>query len=386
MAKTGNLLFRGGTVIDPARNIHGQRDVLIRGNSFVDIMPGEDVEAEETVDATGSLVMPGLIDNHLHCFYGGTELGLVPDPSLLPMGITCAVDQGSSGIANCDSFMQTVVNGSQMRIFCTVNVSPTGIITERYPENLDPKNYSLERLRELFQRYPERLVGLKVRQGREMVGELGLSPLKAAVELGNELGCRVTVHAADAPGDVADLVSILRAGDVLCHCYHGKGSTIIDRNAKVRSEVRAARANGVIFDTADARIHHSYPVIEAALADGFFPDVISTDLTRASLFGNMVFGLPAVMSKYLSLGLSLPQVVKACTATPAGLIGMAGKLGTLAAGAFADVAIFRLTEKAFLFKNRMGESFRGSKLLIPQMTILNGKIMFRQIDFFQAGG
>jgi len=73
----------------------------------------------------------------------------------------------------------------------------------------------------------------------------------------------------------------------------------------------------VLFDTADARIHHSFPVIRAALADGFFPDVISTDLTRSSLFGNMVFGLPAIMSKYISLGLPLQEVIKACTATPA---------------------------------------------------------------------
>jgi predicted amidohydrolase len=136
-----------------------------------------------------------------------------------------------------------------------------------------------------------------------------------------------------------------------------------------------------MFDTADARIHHSFPVIKAALADGFYPDVISTDITRASLFGNMVFGLPAVMSKYLSLGLGLEDVIKACTATPAGLIGMSGKLGTLAPGAFADVAIFELTGKSFLFKNRLGETFEGTKLLIPKMTILNGKIMFKQIDF-----
>jgi dihydroorotase len=325
--------------------------------------------------------MPGLIDNHVHCFSGGSELGFVPDPSLLPLGVTAAVDQGSTGIANCDNFMQTIVNHSQVRVFCNINVSPTGIATERYPENLDPQNYSVERLQELFDRYPGRVVGLKVREGREMVGDFGLEPLRAAIELADTLGCRVTVHAADPPEDMAVLVSLLRPGDVCCHCYHGKGSTILDEDGKVRQEIRKARKSGVFFDTADARIHHSYPVIKAALSDGFCPDVISTDVTRASLFGNMVFGLRAVMSKYLSLGLGLEDVVRACTVTPAGLIGMSGKLGTLAPGAFADVAIFELAEKAFLFKNRLGETFRGTKLLIPKLTILNGKIMFKQIDF-----
>ena len=377
----GNLLIRGGTVIDPARNFFGKRDILIRGNTFVDLMPGEETEGEEIIEAAGCLVMPGLIDNHTHCFFGGTELGFVPDPSLLPMGVTTAVDQGSAGIANCDSFIQTVVNHSQVRVFCNINVSPTGIITERYPENLDPQNYSLERLKELFQQYAGRIAGLKVRQGQEMVGDLGLTPLRAAINLASKLDCRVTVHTANPPGDIAELISLLRPGDVFCHCYHGRGSTILDQNGKVRKEVRMARKNGVVFDTADARIHHSYPVIKAALADGFFPDIISTDVTRASLFGDMVFGLPAIMSKYLSLGLSLQDVVKACTATPAGLLGMSGKLGTLAPGAFADAAIFQLTDTPFLFKNRLGETFLGNQLLIPKVTILNGKTVFRQINF-----
>ncbi|MDR3592484.1 MAG: metallo-dependent hydrolase [Negativicutes bacterium] len=381
MTLKGSLLIRGGTVVDPARDFVGRGDVLICGNTCMEVAAGETADAEEIVEADGCLVMPGLIDNHTHCFYGGSELGFLPDPSLLPMGVTAAVDQGSAGIANCDSFMQTVVNHSQVRVFCNLHVSPTGLVTERYSENVDPQYYGLERLRELFRQYAGRIVGLKVRQGQEMVGEFGLAPLKAAVQLAGELGCRVTVHTANPPGDVAELVALLRPGDVFCHCFHGRGSTILDENGKVRQEVRAARENGVLFDTADARIHHSYPVIKAALADGFFPDIISTDLTRASLFGNMVFGLPAVMSKYLSLGLPLPEVVRACTAAPAELLGLSGKLGTLATGAFADVAIFQLTDTPFRYTNRMGETFCGNQLLVPKMTILNGKIMFRQIDF-----
>ena len=382
MTKKGTLLIRGGMVVDPARNLLAEGDVLIQGNSFVDLAAGEKAEAEDIVEAAGCLVMPGLIDHHVHCYAGGTELGFVPDPSLLPLGVTTAVDQGSTGIANCESFIQTIMNHSQVRLFCYVHVSPAGIVTERHNENVDPQNFSLERLKELFQQYPGRLVGLKVRAGQEMLGAFGLAPLKTAVEFATALNCRVTVHSANPPGEMGEILSLLRPGDVCCHFYHGRGSTILDENGKVRPEVRKARARGVIFDTADARIHHSYPIIQAALADGFCPDVISTDLTRASLFGNMVFGLPAVMSKYLSLGLGLPEVVRACTTSPASLIGMSGKLGTLAPGALADVAIFELKDKPFFYKNRMGETFRGSKLLIPKMTILNGKIMFRQIDFW----
>ena len=99
------------------------------------------------------------------------------------------------------------------------------------------------------------------------------------------------------------------------------------------------------------------------------------------LFGNMVFGLPAVMSKYLSLGMTLPDVVAACTQAPADLIGMQGRVGSLAPGAFADVAIFELTDKEFPFQNLLGETFCGNQLLLPKLTILNGRVVFRQIDF-----
>ncbi|SDE89145.1 metallo-dependent hydrolase [Sporomusa acidovorans] len=377
----GNLLIKGGTVIDPARNFVGKSDVLIQENQFVEITPDVPVEVEEVINAAGYLVTPGLIDNHTHIFYGATESGFVPDVALLPMGVTTAVDAGSSGTSNCHTFMRTVVNQSQMRIFCTLNVSPAGQVTERYPENLDPRNYDLGMLKELFAQYNSQVTGLKIRCGEEVVKEFGLDTLKAAVNLAEALECRLTVHTTNPPGNITEIASQMRPGDIFCHCYHGKGSTIIDAEGKVKRGIWEARRRGVLFDTADARVNHSYPVIQAALAEKFAPDIISTDLTQASLFGNMVFGLPAVMSRYLSLGVELPAVIKACTSTPAEINGMKGRLGTLAPGAIADVAIFQLTDKEFLFKNRLGETFSGNKLLVPKLTILNGKIVFRQIDF-----
>lgn len=381
VAQQGDLLIRGGYVIDPARNVFGKSDILITGNSIAPVGPDEKTEAQEIIDADGYLVTPGLIDHHTHIFHGSTDSGFVPDLSLLPMGVTTAVDAGSPGTANCETFMKTVVNQSRMRIFCNLLVSPAGQATEHYPENVDPQHYDVRRMHELFDKYAGRITGLKIRMGEEVVGKLGLAPLKETIRLADSLKCRVIVHTTNPPCDSADIASMMRPGDIFCHCYHGKGSTIIGPNGKVKQEIWQARSRGVLFDTADARVNHSYSVIKAALADDFGPDVISTDLTEASLFGNMVFGLPVVMSKYVSLGLSLPDVVKACTATPAEIIGMKGKIGTLAPGAFADVALFELTDKPFLYKNRMGETFRGNKLLVPKLTVLNGKIVFRQIDF-----
>jgi predicted amidohydrolase len=122
-------------------------------------------------------------------------------------------------------------------------------------------------------------------------------------------------------------------------------------------------------------------VARKALAQGFFPDVISSDITARTVFGDFVFSLPYVMMKYLNLGMELERVVAACTSVPAKLLGLSGKIGTLAPGAFADVAVFRQVEKPVTIIDKFGDGITGQKWLIPQLTILDGKIAYRQIDF-----
>ena len=87
------------------------------------------------------------------------------------------------------------------------------------------------------------------------------------------------------------------------------------------------------------------------------------------------------MSKYLDLGLGLDQVIAAATAAPARQLGKAGQLGTLVPGAFADVAVLKLVNQRVRYLDAKGEAFIGNTLLVPQMTVLDGRIAYRQIDF-----
>jgi predicted amidohydrolase len=87
------------------------------------------------------------------------------------------------------------------------------------------------------------------------------------------------------------------------------------------------------------------------------------------------------MMKYLNMGMKLEAVVAACTSTPARLIGMKGKLGTLSPGAIADVAVFRLGKKKLEVKDIHGNSITGENMLVPQMTVFDGRIVYRQMDF-----
>ncbi|MDR3531391.1 MAG: amidohydrolase family protein [Rhodopila sp.] len=375
-----DLLIRSGTIVDPARNVEAPGDVVILGNRIVVPPDGAVVRAARVIEAEGCLVTPGLIDHHAHVFGGGTALSVLPD-LMLPMGVTTVVDAGSSGIDAFEVFRRVSVEGSRVRVLCQLNVSSAGQITEAHPESLDPAHFERRRIAALAARYPELIRGLKIRCGAEVVGRFGLEPLRAALEVAEEVGLPLVVHTTNPPCDMDELAAMLRPGDVLCHCFHGKGSTMINAEGHAKPKVREARARGVLFDTADARTNHSYPVIRAALADGFRPDIISTDLTISSLFGNMVFGLPVVLSRYLEHGMTLAEVVGAATAAPARALGLGGTLGTLGEGAAADVAVFALRERAIRMTNLAGEEMTVRHHLVPQMTVSGGEIVYRQVDF-----
>jgi predicted amidohydrolase len=376
-----DILIRGGTVVDPARGLLGQGDVFIRGDKIIELAAGEEARAEEIVDATGCLVTPGLIDNHTHIFYGGSASGYPPEATLLPMGVTTAIDAGSTGVDTCEAFIRSVVPQSRLRIFCLLNVSSEGLTTHLHTEDLDPEHFDSERLAYFLGKFPDVIKGLKVRSQTELVGRFGMTALARALEIADALRCPLTVHTTNPPCDMGDLALMMRPGDTVCHVFHGKGNTIIDASRHVKGKVREARGKGVLFDTANGRNNHSYPVTKAAVADGFLPDIISTDMINASAFGNIVFGLPFVMSQYLALGVPLLELVRACTATPAATLDLAGKIGTLAPGATADVAVFMVRRKERRVRNLLDESMVLPELLVPQMTILDGRIVFRQVDF-----
>jgi dihydroorotase len=376
------LLIKNGTVVDPGRGVMGRSDVVVLGQRIVDAGQGnQPIEADQVIDAEGCLVVPGLIDFHAHLFSGGTEIGIEPDLGLLPQGVTTAVDAGSAGVANFEGFAASVISRSVVRIKAYLNVCPVGLVSIRYSENVDPRHYDAERTAELLAKHRGSLLGLKVRQSRAIVGDLGLAPLKASLKIAGDLHCPVVVHTTDAPAGMDEIAGLLRPGDVFCHVFHGTGNTILDGSGKILPGMAEARRRGVLFDVARGRTHFVYPVAQAALGQGFPPDVIGTDITCMAIYRMPLFGLPRVMSEWISLGMPLPEVVTACTATPARLLGMEGEIGTLRPGACADIAVFKQQERSETFVDAQGTAFKGKTLLVPQLTVRAGTVVFRYAGF-----
>ena len=165
-----------------------------------------------------------MIDFHSHVFADGTEIGIEPDLSFIPQGVTTAVDAGSTGIANFECFKKDVIQRSKMRIKAFVNLCPAGLATMKYHEYVEPSCWDVGRLRDVLTEHHDILLGLKIRISKEIVGDLGINVLKQAVNVAEKLGTRLAVHVTNPPEAMETVVKLLRPEDVLAHCYHGTGS------------------------------------------------------------------------------------------------------------------------------------------------------------------
>lgn len=366
-------------MIDPAAGTDEIRDVYIREGRIVPTCGAADCSPDRIVDVHGCIVTPGLIDYHAHVFHTGSTIAIEPD-ALLAQGTTTVVDAGTAGCANFELFQASVIDCSTIRIKAYLNVYDRGQEDAALLENFDPALYDREGMATLAAERPG-ILGLKLRLSRGIVpDERAEEILRACVELADELEARtgrplrLSVHATDCPLSAGELAAMLRPGDIFCHCFQGKSHSILTEDGGIDLGVLKARERGVVFDAANGRGNFSLFVARGALRAGFLPDVISSDLTVSTFRGSShVRSLPHVLSKYLALGLSLPEVLRRCTEIPAKLLGMEGEIGTLRPGARADVAVFRLEDRIWEQEDFCGERIRCEQLLVPQMTFCGGK-------------
>jgi len=376
------LIIRNGTVLDPANGVSKTADVAVAEGRIAGVGDYAGVEARQVVDAAGCIVTPGLIDHHCH-LYPLAGIGLPAEAVCFRSGVTTAVDAGSTG---CDTFAKYVsfIRRSKLRIRAYLNVCSIGLDSlPKKMEDVDPAHFDEGAIRETFAEYGDMLCGLKLRTSREVVGELGYAPLKKMVELAEKLGVPVMVHCTNPPGTIPELLCYLRRGDVMTHMYMNKGLTLLDDRGFVCREAYEARNRGVLFEAADAREHFSFEVSEPAIKAGFYPDVIATDLTAFSMnLRPTAFSMTNQIAKYTQLGIPFETVIDCCTRRPAEMMGLAGEIGTLSAGACADVAVFRKEESAIAFGDRPygnpdGEQRPCAWRLRTMLTVKSGEMVYR---------
>jgi len=377
-----DIIIKNGRVVDPYRNVDYVEHLCIKNGKIIYTGLSEEYSAKETIDAKGCVIFPGLIDFHTHIGWRGSEIGLAPDLFLLPNGVTAAVDAGTFGTCNYETMAHTIIPGSMVTIKSFLNITPTGIITEQQMENTNAKVFDRERLKWLLEEYGHQILGLKIRIGSMISDELGMKPLEDTIIIAEELGVPVCVHVADPKEPYDDILKVLRKGDIICHCFQHQGKhSILDEKEKILASAWEARKRGIMFDCAPGIVKKSLKVIRNAIAQGFYPDLIGTDIVSFTVYRPELFSLPLVMSDYMAAGMPLGEIVRAVTETPAKLMNLSGKAGTIQVGANADIAIMKIKEYNRAIRDIAGEEMQAHKLLVPQMTIKSGKIVYRNIEF-----
>ena len=377
-----DLVITGGEVLDPSQSLRAKRDVGIRWGvveAVQESIPAE--RALKSIDATGKLVLPGLVDLHCHVYPYGSAIGIPADELVPFQGTTTVVSAGDAGVNNLAAMRRFIVAQTRVRMYAFVHIANNGLsgfpIAELY--NID--NAQVEACAMALAENPDFLIGVKVRMSENIIFKHGVEPLKRGIQACEMCGwpARMMVHigGVETKELMSDILNLLRPGDVLTHAYSGfpnmSGAfTNIVQDGKLLPAALAAKQRGVIFDVGHGGGSFDFTVAEVAIPAGCSPDTISSDIHVFS--GNtpgMPF-LPNVMSKFMAMGFSLEQVVSMATIAPARIINRAPKIGTLQQGAPGDVSIMELVEGPVTFVDTRNNKRDGKAYLKPVQTVVNG--------------
>jgi dihydroorotase len=375
VAQNYDLVLKGGRVLDERNGVDAVLDVAVKAGRIAAVGKDLAARASSVEDVGGAIVAPGLIDIHTHVYHKATSLSVDPGFIARRSATTTLVDAGSAGAGNYDGFRDYVMAHSSYRIFAFLNISFPGIfgfdkgvtIGEATLRHMLPVDRCVAKI----EANRDRIVGVKVRIGGPVTGEFGLGALELALEAANAVGLPLMTHIGTAPPSYADVVSKLRPGDILTHCFRPAPNSALGPDGKVLRAVREARERGVLFDIAHGMGAFGYETTEGALQDGFPPDLISSDVHVIAVEGPG-FDLLHTMSKLLNCGLALPEVVGMSSSRSA-LAIRRPELGHLGVGAPADITVLRQVDSNYVFEDVVGAKRQGSTLLQPVSVYLAGK-------------
>src|SRR5213594_2255804 len=372
-----DLLLKGGTVIDPAQNVRGTFDVAVQNGKIAGV--AANIPASETrrvIHVPGKTVTAGLIDLHTHVFDGVAANGVHPDIAGVHAGVTTVVDAGSSGCATFSAFPRHILPNCATEVIPFLHICQTGLATN--PDIIAESSINLDDTVKVATAHKGLIVGIKARMVSPALEIMGMEMPRLARRAAREAGIKLMVHIGDTakrydPKIIHPLLSMLEPVDILTHYFTPNPGGVLDANGKLVPEAREAAGRGVWFDTAHGRMNFSFDVGRRIIDQGLLPHCISTDLTVPGRL-NTVHSMTEMMTRFLGLGFTLPQVVTMCTANPAKAIGAGQRLGSLIAGRQADISILELRDGDWMVYDVLGAGLRVSKAVVPFLTVKRGRV------------
>jgi dihydroorotase len=371
-----DLVLRGGRVVDPSQKLDAVADVAFAGGKVA--MVGNALKTDPTTevrDVSGHIVTPGLIDLHTHVYWGGTSLGIDAEEFCRTSGVTTAIDTGSAGPGNFAGFRKHVIEPSQVRILAYLHISHAGIYGYSHRvmvgESEEIRLMNPIDAVQVADANRDLIVGIKVRVGRNSSGTSGIVPLQMALEVASEVGMPLMAHIDHPPPSYEEVVSLLRPGDVLTHAFRPFPNAPVSAQGTVKKVVLEARERGVHFDIGHGKGSFAFKTARAMLANGFYPDTISSDVHILCINGP-AFDQVTTMSKFLCMGMPLSEVVKASTVNAAMALRRP-ELGSLKPGSVGDATLLSIREGKFDYVDVVGEHMTGERKIVSEGVVIGGR-------------
>ncbi len=378
-----DLLLKGGHVIDPKNGIDAPMDVAVRDGKIAAVAGSLPVSrARRTIDVSGLYITPGLVDIHTHLFHTtgipnawAGDNSVAPDSYSFRTGVTTMVDAGSSGWRNFEAFRVSVIDRVKTRVLAFINISGLGMVSNLAEQgDFGPKEVAL-----LAMKHRDVVVGVKT--AHYMKPDWGA--VDSALEAGKLAGIPVMVDFGFFRPERPYwrlVTERLRPGDISTHMFRGPVPWV-DDNGKLLPYLLKARERGVIFDVGHGGGSFVFRNAAPAVAQGFYPDSISTDLHSGSMNSSMM-DLPTLMSKFLAMGMPLKEVIRATTWKPAQIVHHS-EVGHLSVGAVADITALKMLKGRFGFLDPYGAKIFGNQRLRAELTLKNGAVVW---DWNGRGG
>lgn len=368
-----DLIVKNGVLIDPSQNINDRRDIAFSSGKVASIETEISGNlANDVIDATGAIVTPGLVDLHVHVYWGVGHYGIDPDSTQIAKGVTTAVDAGSAGAWTFPAFRKYVMDRSSTRIFALLNISSMGMISPKIGELEDLRWADVDDAVRVGQANPDHILGIKVRLSQPLAKNHDVDALKRGIEAAELLDKFVMIHVGNSFTPMEDLVNMLRPGDIVTHAYHGNNHGALDQSGRVYDGILEAQKRGVIFDIGHGAGSFTFDVAEKALAQGFYPGNISSDLHVYNI-ENPVHDQITTLSKFLHLGMPLEEVIRLSTSATALTMKSNNDIGTLKLNATGDATVMRISEGKFTFVDSLGTNVESSKRLEHVATVKDGR-------------